>query len=943
MYSLIRILSDKKIQPALTVLFVFFIVAGEMAAAAEKKDSIANIYGILRLPKQEMQLFLGFDNTTLQKATAMLVQEKDGKPDTTYVVCDENKFSFTRLRPGRIYLKISHLSYDTEEGIYDIAPGDNVIYFTMKEKVREIEESKVTAEVPLMETKGDTTIFNAAAVPTEEWDSALEIINRLPGFKVSARSITVDGRPVARTYVNGVQIFGDDPLSAFGALYAKEVTQVRVYDQQTAEDRYKGLKYSRKEKVLDVKTKDPILSIASIMLSAGAGADGAKQSDGKIQPRYAGYAGASFFSEMLTIEATADVNNVRDNSLSGAGIKPAAYAAIGEAHYRPSFSAYGEMAGVDVDLNKYWKDREYGNSFSAHYSLERQYDRSISESLTEYFAGDGIPAMSYEDSLSKSSVSVKHTFRSHMDLKNTKIEDIRMNVNGSVSENRSMSVSSTLNRTDGQQDRSQYRDAGSDGSDYNISAEIMWSKNDNIRFQPAISISANIYSNNSFSWDTDTLASSFTRRQLQTDGIGKGFKTYANASLRSYIVNNEKMSLSASIGYNFHYDRTRRRQMTYDFLENPVSPELYITDSYDYDWNMMTNDISLAMTMDLRKVSINLGIRGGRVTQIDDERFPGAVRLRKGYTRIEPELDIQYGMHSFSIGCSASQPSLQQTRDRMDDSNPMVLTAGNPDLKQVYATDVEFSGLIFRSGKTGMSLMYRANATYVANSIVSQSRYFTQDTHVDGYGGYDVKAGSMLYTYANASQGSLRSDISFPFSAIFRKARLLLSLIPEANFEMAPQYVGESLSTLNTTRMGLRMALKWFPKSLLVNIVPAVYRFNSDNSSGQRITSGWQMGGRFNIHYTTPIKLWIDATLSENYFKYTSEAGRDMNVLTLRGSIGRSFLKNSLMVSLSGMDLLNRGTAYTTMSTSNYFKQEWKPTYGRYFMLTLVYVFRHKN
>ena len=43
------------------------------------------------------------------------------------------------------------------------------------------------------------------------------------------------------------------------------------------------------------------------------------------------------------------------------------------------------------------------------------------------------------------------------------------------------------------------------------------------------------------------------------------------------------------------------------------------------------------------------------------------------------------------------------------------------------------------------------------------------------------------------------------------------------------------------------------------------------------------------------------------------------------------------------MDLLNRGTAYTTTSTSNYFKQEWKPTYGRYFMLTVVYVFRHKN
>ena len=50
-------------------------------------------------------------------------------------------------KSGKVYLKISHLSYNTEEGIYDLVPGDNVIYFTLKEKVREIEESKVTAEV----------------------------------------------------------------------------------------------------------------------------------------------------------------------------------------------------------------------------------------------------------------------------------------------------------------------------------------------------------------------------------------------------------------------------------------------------------------------------------------------------------------------------------------------------------------------------------------------------------------------------------------------------------------------------------------------------------------------------------------------------------------------------------------------------------------------------
>ena len=286
------------IQSVFMTLIVFLIAVGMPAGAAEKKDSLANVHGILQRPQPKFQT-PGFDNTFLQKATAMLVQEKSGKLDTSYVVCNDDTFSFTNLRPGKVYLRISHLSYATEEGIYDLVPGDNVIYFTMKEKVREIEESKVTAEVPLMRILQDTTIYYAAAVPTDEWDSALEIIRQLPGFEVSGKSITVNGERVARTYVNGVQIFGNNPVTAFEALYADEVTQVRVYDQQTAEARHKGVKVSRKERVLDIKTKDPILSLASILMSASAGADEAKNRDGKIQPRYDGYAKLDFYSEML--------------------------------------------------------------------------------------------------------------------------------------------------------------------------------------------------------------------------------------------------------------------------------------------------------------------------------------------------------------------------------------------------------------------------------------------------------------------------------------------------------------------------------------------------------------------------------------------------------------------------------------------------------------------
>ena len=929
-----------RIQSVFMTLIVFLIVAGVQAGAAEKKDSLANVHGILQRPQPKFQT-PGFDNTFLQKATAMLVQEKSGKLDTSYVVCNDDTFSFTNLRTGKVYLKISHLSYNTEEGIYDLVAGDNVIYFTMKEKVREIEESKVTAEVPLMRILQDTTIYYAAAVPTDEWDSALEIIRQLPGFEVSGKSITVNGERVARTYVNGVQIFGNNPVTAFEALYADEVTQVRVYDQQTAEARHKGVKVSRKERVLDIKTKDPILSLASILMSASAGADEARHEGGKIQPRYDGYAGLDFYSEMLTMSATADMNNSLNGNrmnVSGSGM-----GIVGDFVLQPSFSSYDEFAGARFIFAKYWKDREYGNSLRAHYRMDRQYSRSVTESLTEYFPGDGIPYMSYEDSLSNSSTSISHNFGATVDLKDTKIEDIKIVVGGSISEARNKALSSTLNRTEGEADRSQFQDTGSDGRNYGLNANVRWSKTDNSKFIPSVSFYTTMYSNNSLSWDTDTLASSFTRRQLQTDGIGKGFTAYAQASVQSYLVNNDRMSLSGTVGYTFQYDKTKRRQMTYDFLDNPADPALYMASSYDYDWNMMTNDVAVGLTMDLPKVSMNLMVKGGRVTQMDDERFPEVVNYDRGYTKVEPAFDIRYGMHNFSISCSATQPSLQQTRDRIDDSNPMVLTAGNPDLKQVYSTEAKLGGMIYRNKKTGLTLMYNAGATYMANSIVSRSRYFKQDTHIEDYGGYDVKAGSMLYTYGNATQGAWRANVSLPFSMMFRKARLSMNISPEGNFETSPQYVGESLSTMVTARAGITGRVQWRPGGFSFTMRPRIYWFNSDNSSGQHITSGWQVGGGLSATYKFPFGLYINADAEDTYFKYLSGAGTDNNVLRLKCSIWCYFLQHTLKVSLSAMDLLNRGSSYTTTSTSNYFKQEWKPTYGRYYMLSIVYLFRQKN
>ena len=79
------------------------------------------------------------------------------------------------------------------------------------------------------------------------------------------------------------------------------------------------------------------------------------------------------------------------------------------------------------------------------------------------------------------------------------------------------------------------------------------------------------------------------------------------------------------------------------------------------------------------------------------------------------------------------------------------------------------------------------------------------------------------------------------------------------------------------------------------------------------------------------------------YSHYISGSGKDITTDFLSATLGWRFLKNSLSVSITGNDLLNASTSYTTESTAQYFRENWMPNYGRYFLLSVIYEFRKKK
>lgn len=100
------------------------------------------------------------------------------------------------------------------------------------------------AEVPVLTVKGDTLVYNAVAVRTFDGDEPIKIVEQLPGVLTSENGVSVMGKDISRTYVDGKLIFGSDPRAALQNLLANDVLKIRVYDEYADDNphrkRHKG-------------------------------------------------------------------------------------------------------------------------------------------------------------------------------------------------------------------------------------------------------------------------------------------------------------------------------------------------------------------------------------------------------------------------------------------------------------------------------------------------------------------------------------------------------------------------------------------------------------------------------------------------------------------------------------------------------------------------------
>lgn len=853
--------------------------------------------------------------------------------DTLHATTDLNgEFYFTRVPAGLVRVRISYLGYETfTQDSVRIVERFGIRYplsVELTPQSKRIDEVVIEGQARLMTRSGDTIIYNAAAVRTMAGDEAIRILEQMPGITLDeAGSITVLGERLARTYVNGRLLFGDEPATALNNLLASEVVKMKVYSEPTDEARRRGLKRGDMQRVLDIRTREPIVAVINGHFLASYGAD-FERTDQSRQQRYGIGATGNFFSEKLLLAVNAYSNNIGRTSNRLQDLLK-----INKAD-----NNYSERHYANLNVSKLWGPNRFeGQLLEAGYSYDDQYSRTGSRSMRNYFATEADPARIYADTSASRSVFGRHDARLNLTLNPGKKNGLVFLNDFTCATPRHWSEQRIANRSASHEQRTAVLQR-EEGHEYELHNRLNWWYHPSEKFSLTVGLASQIGENDRSGVWIDTL--SLNKRTLESDYRGPRRKLSGEIEFHQQLRNDERMTITLKQSYGLEWEKHTKSKTSLNTYD-PV-PAIDPANTYDYTYDYTTHraGLSLDLFSSIFSIDVRLNIESARLNR--SERYPEGVRYGQRFTSVLPALTCSFFRNAssfdiFSYKATVSLPGIEQLRARINDSNPLLLQGGNPGLKQSIGHLISLTYPVWLdSGKKG-TIRLSLNATWHTNDIAPHSRYFAHETRLDEWD-YTAPAGSTLTTWENMS-GAFDMRFYCDYQRRIKPIRTNLSIGIRYDFERQPSFVGEQKNLLFRHTPALSLLLSGTQsrhlRLRLQSTTGYVFARNIIGSDSRylRQTAVASAEIRFLKH------LFVNTHYTLTCYRFFSNTGRNSTTHLLNAALGYELPGKTGSLSVSAFDLLNRGTGVTATTFADYELQRWQPSFGRYFTVNIAVKF----
>jgi hypothetical protein len=888
------------------------------------------------------------------------------KGDSTIAVADgTGKFVFPSVNGTKFILTVSSIGYQTLKRHYtldnDTKPAvlDPIL---LKSEATALQGVTIVGINPVV-LKEDTVEYKASAYKVRENAPVEDLIKKLPGVDVDVNgNVTTQGKQVTKVRINGKDFMGGDVQSATKNLPADVVENIQMIDDYGDQANLTGVKTGEPDKIMNITIRKDKNYGYFGQATAGDGEDALPQSQGIPNAnRYLGTLNTFRFDGDQQMALLGSINNTNVNTFSfnsntgggggsnfggGGGRGNAARGAQNTGSLITTQNGITDAHSLGANFRDQW-----GKKLSVYGSYSFA-DNTVSTNSTNLQQNTSPVNPTTNNQISNEvDRNINHRFTWNMEYKPDTINYLKVTPTFSyagTNTNDQENVKYTSTRTDSV--RSAYTSMSTGNSSApNFGLTALF----NHRFHKHgrnFSINVNLSSStgNQFQnpiYDyTQGTPTAPLNQVINTDS-----RTTTVGTTLSYLEPIGKFSY-LEFNYAFNHSNTTNNKLTdtlYDAANYLFNRDSALSTQYNYTFT--TNRFGLNYRFIEKKYNYTLGI-AAQPAVLDGYSPLTGLSTHVSTFNIIPTARYIYNFsrsQSFSLNYngSSSQPSFTQLQPVTDFSNALYPVQGNPNLKPQFTNNfsIRYNAFSFATGNilfTNFSFQ-QINNQVVTNTITYPRRY-TPDPRF---------ANTILTQYLNAN-GYYNITGNVVYAKPWENRRYTLTFTGTVNYSNSIGYLTniDSATYVSSTEKNIAKNLQFTPgmrfRLDITDVVDAQFLTNyainrTDNSVNNALTNGTSNIRTWNIAVNGKSYFFKDWTFSYDYGKainygYSSTVKvTNPNVLNLY--LERRFLKDHrATVRLSGFDLFNQNTGFSSSSTPSSFTETHVNRLARYYLATFT-------
>lgn len=889
---------------------------------------------------------------SMKDASVTVLNAKDSTLEVYGLSKTDGSFSVSGVPFGEMLVRISFQGYETiHQKISFSKTNATVSLGTIYMKQADNDLGMVTVKQSPVQMKKDTLEISASAFKTKPNAVAEDLLKKIPGMEVDKDgNVKAQGEQVQRILVDGKRFFGDDPKMATKNLPPDVIDKIQVFDALSDQSAFTGFDDGNRIKTINITTRKDKRKGYFGKASVGFGANAE-------EGLYDNSFNLSRFNGDQQITLLGQGNNVNKQSFSVrdmlGSLGGGGFGGGGGNRGGGGFGGGGSSSGLlgtgsGGGLVNTWAG---GANFRDNWGTKTQVSGS-------YFYNDQRTyreQSSYAQSLTQIQDSTIYTRSYQSSVTHNKNHRIDLNIEHQFDSSNSLIIRPNINfqQTNSESNQTNVsQGSGKGGSMVDISNSTA----NSTRVNSGYNASVDATFRHRFLKKGRTLSFNINLGQNTNDGSGTNNSithTYATATKpekldtinQVYNSNPETKSISTTLSYTEPVGKNQLIELNYNYSgnKNTSGKHTYAYNNATGQYDLPVMNLSNIFENDYRanRLSLNYRVQNAKMNfsvgsglQVGDRSSHNLTKdstLTQHYVNLSPTANFNYAFSKtrnlrFFYNGRTGQPSIDQLQPVVDNSNPLNVKVGNPDLKQQFTHSFR---LLYNSydAFSGRLIFATINASVIQNDIQNATTLLPN-------GGQMVKPVNLSGTY------NVNAFFNYGFQIKSPKSNMNLRANLSSNQSQA-LINGLSNYTRNSSLGG---TIAWTTN--LKDNFDMNFSYNSTYNMARFTLKPEQNNNTFTQTVSTEATYYTKSgwVLSTD-FDYTNSTGRSAGFNTSiplwNASLSKQMLKNKAgELKFYVFDLLNQNVSLTRQVTSTGWVDTQNKVLTRYFMISFTYNLR---